>query len=317
MTGKTPKSAQLKQELKKFLPGHVYGLLAKLGGIAEKMNFPAYLAGGIVRDMMLGKKNFDVDMVIEGDGLKFAGRVEKDMGAKTVIYEKFYTAELKFTDGFTVDVATARTEKYRSPAALPEVRKSSIEKDLFRRDFTVNAMALRINGPGFGKLVDCCKGMKDLKSKAIRIIHDRSFIDDPTRIFRALRYEQRYSFKMDGKTEKLLKYAVKNKYIDKLSGYRTRNEIMAILEEKDAVKPLRRMEELGLLKYIHPGLRLSEKALNAIKRQSKAEGEPVKGKEKWFCNLLLLIDDLTIGQKEKLCRKLHFNSYYTKAITNN
>ncbi len=305
------KNMDQKQKLKDFLPEKLYKLLMDIGRVGEKMDSPVYLVGGIVRDLMLGRKTLDVDVVVEGDGIKFARRLERDLGAVAVTYEKFRTASLMFKKDLKIDVATARTELYKSPAALPEVRESTIEKDLYRRDFTMNAMALKLIGPGAGEVLDLYNGMMDIKSGTVRVLHDRSFIDDPTRIFRAVRYEQRYSFKMDGKTEGLLKHAVKNGYIEKLRGYRLRNELVLILGEEAPGKPLRRMRELGLLEHIHPDIKLSNKALGRMK------GKPAGIREKWLFNLLVLTEKLSETQKLQMCKKLSFNKKYINIIIRN
>lgn len=228
----------------------ILNLLRDAGVCAEEMGFEAYAVGGLVRDLFLRRDNLDIDVVIEGDGIAFASRFSVEHGARLLTYEKFGTANIVLPDGFKLDVATARTETYERPAALPLVRPGSIKDDMFRRDFSINTLAVGLNPGRFGDLLDFFHARDDIRKKLVRVLHDRSFIDDPTRIFRAARFEKRFGFKMDDTTEKLIRDAVSAGFIERLSGYRISSELRVILKEEDPLPPVRRLDELGVLSAV-------------------------------------------------------------------
>ena len=180
--------------MKERLPKRVFSKLEQAGELADHMGVSAFVVGGFVRDLLLGIENLDLDLVIEGDGIAFARALGRREKARVKVHERFGTAVVMFPEGFKLDVATARTEYYEYPAALPTVEPSSIKKDLYRRDFTINTMAVRLNKGEFGALIDFYGGRRDLKEKTIRVLHSLSFIEDPTRVFRAIRFEQRFGF---------------------------------------------------------------------------------------------------------------------------
>lgn len=243
---------RIKSLMVERLPKDIMSLLNTVAEVADRMGVPAYVVGGFVRDLLLRIGNFDMDIVIEGDGIKFSRALGKELNAKVVSHQKFGTSVVCLPDGFKVDVATARTEYYKHPAALPTVEMSSIKSDLFRRDFTFNSLALRLNGKDAFTLLDFFNGQRDLKDKVVRVLHNLSFIEDPSRAFRAVRFEQRLGFRIGRQTEAFIKHAVQKKFIEKLSGARLYNELVLILKEHHPLNCLRRMKELDLLQYIHP-----------------------------------------------------------------
>ncbi|MGE5274567.1 MAG: CCA tRNA nucleotidyltransferase [Verrucomicrobiota bacterium] len=206
-----------------------------------------YLVGGTVRDLLLGRANFDVDIAVEGDALAFA----RGLGGEVTAHGRFGTAAVRFPDGRRIDVVTARRETYPAPAALPDVEAGTIEDDLARRDFTVNAMAVSL-GVDFGRLVDPHRGREDLDARVIRVLHPRSFVDDPTRIFRAVRYESRLGFRMDSETERLAREGVAGTAL--LTPARMREEVVALLSEHEAGWALDRLAELAAVPQLEPGL---------------------------------------------------------------
>ncbi len=234
-------------ELFDQLPSRILDLLRDAGVCAEKMGFEAYAVGGLVRDLFLQRDNFDVDVVIEGDGIAFASRFSVDRGARLKIYEKFGTANIVLPDGFKIDVATARTEIYERSAALPIVSPDFIKNDMFRRDFSINTLAVGLNPDRFGVLLDFFHARDDIRKELVRVLHDRSFIDDPTRIFRAVRFEKRFGFRIESGTEKLISEAVATGSIERLSGYRISSELKLILKEENPLLSLERLDELGVL----------------------------------------------------------------------
>jgi len=234
------------------LPPEVVGLLRTAGEMAQREGQRLYLVGGVVRDLLLGRPNLDLDLVVQGDAPRLARLLAKASGEKPVVHSQFGTG--KFRHGsLSIDVATARSETYPRPGALPVVTPATIEDDLLRRDFTINAMAIDLGVASFGQLLDPCGGRSDLEQRLIRILHDGSFVDDATRILRALRYEQRLRFRLEERTEKLLcQHAT---MLDTISGDRIRHELELNLMEDHPERVLRRAVELGVLQAIHPSLR--------------------------------------------------------------
>jgi tRNA nucleotidyltransferase (CCA-adding enzyme) len=265
--------------LKERLPNKIIKLLKDLGEIADKLDFNAYLVGGLVRDVVLKRKNLDVDIVIEGDGIQFAKTFADHFSAKVRSYPKFGTAVLVMPDGFKIDVATARIEHYESPAALPVVKLSSLKRDLFRRDFTINTLAVHLNRGHYGTLIDHFGAMRDIKERVLRVLHNLSFVEDPTRVFRAIRFEQRFSFRIGKLTESLIQNAVNINCFENLSSQRLFIEMKLILKEEDPIGAIERMDGYDLLKFISSGLRLTEEVKNVLKE--------IKGILAWF-NLLYL-----------------------------
>ena len=230
-------------------------LLRSVGETAEELGYDAFVVGGFVRDLLLHIKNLDIDIVIEGDGIRFAEELARRKGGSVRTHEKFGTATVLLPDNGKIDVATARLEYYEYPAAMPTVELSSIKLDLFRRDFTINAMAIHLNPARFGTLVDFFNSQNDLKERRIRVLHNLSFVEDPTRIFRAIRFEQRLDFRITPHTEKLIKNAVRMHLFDRFSGPRFFGELKQILAADNPLPALRRMNEFSLFPFLWPDLR--------------------------------------------------------------
>jgi tRNA nucleotidyltransferase (CCA-adding enzyme) len=243
--------------MKEKFPKEIFNVLKLSGEVAKELNFSAYLVGGSVRDLLRGESNLDIDIVIEGDGVVFAQALCKKLKATVKSHQRFGTAII-ITDSLKFDVATARTEYYESPGALPKVEMSSIKKDLYRRDFTINTLAIKLNPGNFGQLLDFFGGQRDLRGKTIRILHNLSFIEDPTRAFRAIRFSERFGFKLSKHTINLIKTAVRINLFDKLSGSRLYDELNLLFLETEPLKAIKRLSELDLLKFIHPHLALTE-----------------------------------------------------------
>jgi tRNA nucleotidyltransferase (CCA-adding enzyme) len=222
-----------------------------------------YLVGGAVRDVLMAEPTFDVDIAVEGDGIAFGQALARALGGRAVPHDKFGTAIVLY-EGGRVDVATARTEFYDYPGALPTVEQASIRQDLFRRDFTINALAVSLKGEDFGRLVDFFGGLRDLERGVVRVLHNLSFIDDPTRIFRAIRYENRYGFRMDAHTVELARACVEMGLVGELSSARLRDELQALLSEAEIGNSLRRLAELGVDRAIHPHLSAGEEAAAVV-----------------------------------------------------
>jgi tRNA nucleotidyltransferase (CCA-adding enzyme) len=254
----------LQQLIIETMPREMVALLRLIGEVAEAGGCTVYAVGGFVRDLLLHKKNYDLDVVVEGDGIAFARQLADRLDGKMHSHEKFGTAVIKLPDGFTIDVATARLEYYEYPAAMPTVELSSIKLDLYRRDFTINAMAIHLNPDRFGTLVDFFNCQNDLKDHRIRVLHNLSFVEDPTRIFRAVRFEQRMQFRLGGHTERLIKSAVKMNLFDRVYGRRFFNELRLLLAEENPLPIIRRLAQFDLLKFLLPSLRLDQRLANIL-----------------------------------------------------
>ena len=247
-----PKGINLARQMEKQLPAELVNFMWVAGEIVHTRGERLYLVGGVVRDLLLEQANFDLDLVVEGNAIELAQQLKKINPSKITTYPRFYTAKLRW-DNWSVDLATARSETYDEPGALPTVKPSSIDDDLSRRDFTINTMAVSLNPGYYGKLLDPHGGRNDLKRKVIRVLHEKSFTDDATRIWRGLRYEQRFDFHLERNTLQLLKRDIP--MLDTISGDRIRYEIECILQEKYPEKVFRRAEELGVLPKLHPALK--------------------------------------------------------------
>jgi tRNA nucleotidyltransferase (CCA-adding enzyme) len=252
--------------MRERLPKNILTILAQAGQVARELGFHAYVVGGFVRDLFIRQENLDMDLVIEGDGIAFAKTFAASHGARARVFQKFKTAVIIFPDGFKIDVATARTEYYDAPGALPVVEYSSIKLDLYRRDFTINTLAVNLNPEEFGTLLDFFGAHRDIKERRISVLHNLSFVEDPTRVFRAIRFEQRFGFRISKLTINLIQNAIKNNFFDRLSGARLFHELELILHEENPIPAIARLSELNLLKAIHPRLYFDEGTRNMLER---------------------------------------------------
>ena len=296
------------------LPEYVLTLLHQVGQLADELAYPVYVVGGFVRDLILrAEENLDIDLVIEGDGMKFATIFGKRWGARVKIHRKFCTAVVVLPDGFKIDVATARTEHYEYPAALPIVKLGSLRLDLYRRDFTINALAIRLNPKNFGKVYDYFGGQRDLKERTISVLHSLSFVEDPTRVFRALRFEQRFNFRIGTFTLNLIKNAVEKGFIQQLSGPRVFHELFLIFREPNPMNILERLHALHVLQTLHPQFASIEE-MRQIFRRIRAvlawyellyRAEPV---EEWLLYFLGCLDKFNEAQAQEFCAYLKFSA---------
>jgi tRNA nucleotidyltransferase (CCA-adding enzyme) len=264
-----------------------------------------YLVGGTVRDILLHEDSFDVDIAVEGDAIELAGRITAELDGRCIAHEKFGTAVVLYGDGERIDVVTARTEFYDAPAALPTVEHATIREDLFRRDFTINAMAASLKGEDFGRLVDPFGGRRDLAEGAIRVLHNLSFIDDPTRIFRAIRYENRYRFRMDASTARLARGCIEMGLVGDLSSSRLRDELIALLEEGEVGHTILRLAELGADRAIHPHLAADDEAVRLAARLRELEEELHVDVPDWRLRLAVLARRLPPDEAYAWLERLH------------
>ncbi len=253
--------------LNRELPREMRKLLHKVSRQAEIEKVKLYLVGGIIRDLLLrAPTEKDLDFVVIGDAVDFTYKLKNLLGGSIRHFEQFGTASLDLPEGIRLDLVTARKEFYTSPAALPRVEKSSLKNDLFRRDFTINTMACSLQSENFGEFYDYFSGKRDLENRTIRALYQLSFVDDPLRILRAVRFEQRYNFYIEPKTMDLLHNAVEKKVLDRVSRQRLNQEVKTIYKEPSPVKILKRLSELKLLPFIYPRIRTDEKTWQLLFR---------------------------------------------------
>jgi tRNA nucleotidyltransferase (CCA-adding enzyme) len=308
----------LASKIEASFAGDVVGLLKLAGRSGDALGYAVYAVGGFVRDLLLGVENFDIDLTVEGDGIAFASCLGEKRPGKVVKHKRFGTATVFLKSGHRIDVASARKELYHCPAALPDVRRGSIHADLLRRDFTINALALRLNPGRFGELVDLFNGKSDLRKGVIRVLHDLSFEDDPTRIFRAVRFSHRFGFRIERRTRALMKDAIERKTCDRLSGRRVRNEIYLLLREKDAVGVIKEMARFGVLGCIHTGLRLDPEKFRVLRRIDRValmvESGLHREVEKWLVYFLGVLRGLKKGDLNRISKRLMLSRKEKEAL---
>jgi tRNA nucleotidyltransferase (CCA-adding enzyme) len=295
-------------KMEEQLPAGLVEFMQSAGLVAASQGQNLYLVGGVVRDLLLGRTNVDLDLVVEGDAISLAQRLATITQAKVTFHLRFQTAKLRW-DSWSVDIATARSETYSRPGALPKVEPGLLDTDLFRRDFTINTMAIELIPNRWGELIDLYDGRDDLEKGLIRILHENSFIDDATRIWRGLRYEQRLDFEFEPDTLRLLKQNIA--MLDTISGDRIRHELELILQEELPEKVLRRAEELGVLEKLQPSLQgddwLSKKFEEA--REASLPGPPPTE-----LYLALLAYRLSNEETEKFLHKFRLRKLHAKAL---
>jgi len=294
MTG----TINLAGKIEKRLPPELLKFMETAGKTASSRGQSLYVVGGAVRDLLLERANLDLDLVSDGDAIALVKELTLLSQGEITEYPQFGTAKLQWRE-WSIDFATARTETYAHPGALPDVKPGSLQDDLFRRDFSINAMAVYLTPDRYGELVDLYGGQDDLEHKLVHVLHEGSFVDDATRIWRALRYEQRFNFKMEAETERLLKRDIPR--LDTISGDRIRNELERILCERHPEKVLRRAEELGVLSTLHPSLKadawLAERFTRA-RQLTFSKLPPIA------FYLALMVYRLTVDEAEELISQL-------------
>jgi len=296
--------------------------LTEIGNLADTMGYHAYLVGGFVRDLLLRNENYDVDIVIEGDGITFAEEMVNAFNVKIRPHTEFATAKVIYQDGFKMDIATARLEYYKAPAALPVVEHSSLKLDLHRRDFTINTLAISLNKNTFGQLIDFFGAQRDIKEKTIRVLHSLSFVEDPTRVFRAIRFEHRFGFQIGKHTLNLIKNAIKMNFLSKIKGKRIWTELSLIMLEDEPEKILKRLQELDLLKFISPYLIFNkdkEKLFNQMHAVFKWYELLYRGKpcDRLPYYILGLIDHMKHEEVVEFCKKTEMTETLKKRTIEN
>ena len=309
----------MKNRLKKLSP-QFKKILETSSALANCSGVKIYLVGGVVRDLILKRKVFDLDIVVEGNAITFVKKLASLLNSPFRHHHSFGTATIYLDrhkiDASTklsidpersrrVDFATARIEEYSHRGALPKVSPATLAKDLLRRDFSINAMAISLNRADYGKLVDLCNGVEDLGKGLIRVLHNRSFQDDPTRILRAIRFEQRFSFEIESGTLKLIKEALKGEFLELVGPHRLRDEIILILKEPEPSGYIRRIKELVGFSFIDEAIELDRGSFLTfarIKRTALYYKKKFRKKRKlevWLLYLAAIIIKLPTSRLDK------------------
>lgn len=295
------------------LPLTIREIFSRICYAADQKLTKVFVVGGFVRDLLLGVENYDIDLVVEGDGIEFAKGLAQFFCGRVRVHDKFGTAVVILPDGFKIDVATARTEYYEYPAALPTVETSTLKQDLYRRDFTINAMAIDLTMENFGQLVDYFGGRRDLEQGIVRVLYNLSFVEDPTRLFRAVRFEQRYNFSMERQTLELAQKAIKDKWPLKLSYDRIREEIKHIFNENAPINAINRMNELGLWVFVFPEIEVNEETKRVLKKLPRSNSfvachiEAPKGFHPWLTYLITMVHQLELPLAATVCQRLRLS----------
>jgi tRNA nucleotidyltransferase (CCA-adding enzyme) len=300
-------------DLEKSLPLGQLSLLRKVADAAAVRHLPLYLVGGFVRDLLLGSPATDFDLVVEGDAISLARGLVEQYGGKVTVHARFGTAQW-FQDvpgRHPLDFISTRSETYKHPAALPTVMPGSLKDDLARRDFSINTLAIRLDGDHWGELRDDMGGLKDLKQGIVRVLHPLSFRDDPTRLYRAVRYEQRYGFHIGPETMSIVPEA--KGLVDLLSAERVRHELDLILGEEKAVSMVDRLAELDLLRPVHPVLKWNKKTHQRFLKGLNSFAEvPLKSKpailDRCFLGWHFWLMGIDLNDLKSLEQRLHFRA---------
>ncbi len=304
-----PRTHGIKTLVRDRLSREYFRLLEIAAQTADELDYTVYLVGGIVRDLLLGIESVDVDLVVEGNGINFAHLFADKENGRCRLHRRFGTANITFASKNHIDIATARVEYYEQPAAMPLIEASDIRADLYRRDFSINAMAIQLNGKRAWRLLDFFDSRQDLKEKKLRVLHNLSFEDDPTRAFRVVRFAERYGFSIGTQTLSLLENAIRNNLFDRLSGKRLFSELKIILSENEPWRHISHLSHLKLLRFIHPKLH----EINAIKHRFGEIGQAINWYnlmfagnkiDEWLIYLIGLFEELSLSEMKSACKRL-------------
>ena len=316
----TKQTLNLKSRLRENLPEKIYSILETVSFIAKKLDVEVYIVGGFVRDLLLKKKNYDLDFVVSKGGMEFGKKLAEELSARVKVHDKFDTAVVILPDGLRLDVATLRFEYYDMPGDLPRITPGNLFHDLYRRDFTINAMAICLNIQRFGELIDYFNGRRDLKDRIIRVLHSLSFIDDPTRVLRALRFKHRYKFRIGKTTESLMLSASKLNIFSTISGSRFLKEFSLLFAEKNASFIFNDFEKYGCVKFFGKNIELDHyvKSL-ALNIDSVVVWYGLlykKPAENWLLYLMAMLIHANKEDREKIAKKLSLKRREKEIILN-
>ncbi len=299
----------LREAMEKRYSPKIIRTLRRAGQLGRRRGEEVFLVGGSVRDLLLDIDDMDMDLAVVGDGMAFANEYVTRHGGRVVCYHRFATALMVLPGAMKLDVVSARWEQYRHPGALPAVEPGALVHDLYRRDFTINSMAIQLSGRRFGRLVDPFGGRRDLARGTIEVMHNLSFVDDPTRMIRAVRFEGRYGFRMSSRTRHLLRQAAAANMLDRISGQRLRDELLILLREPKPLPAIRRLGRLGILESLQSGLRLTPELIERLKRIGRYLSQwdkrwPGDELSVWLAYLLGLLSPLSLAEVERLSDRL-------------
>jgi tRNA nucleotidyltransferase (CCA-adding enzyme) len=263
-----PRIIDFTSKLESHFSNDILEELKLFGKVAKEIGYRAFLVGGIVRDIVMkNKKSLDIDILVEGDALKLLEKLKKDYGYSTQFHNQFFSGSLTLkSKGIKIDFATARKEEYEHPGAYPKVKKATLKEDLYRRDFTINTLAVEITSDNYGKLIDFFNGLKDINDKVIRILQPLSFVEDPIRILRAVRFAGRFNFKLGKPTERLLKMAINEEVLKIAPRARIKQELEYIFQEKNVLEIINLMNKYKILHQLIPNFVMSRKRLEILSR---------------------------------------------------
>ena len=321
LSGEYRQTYNMSEQLSTLAPDTLW-LYHQMGELAAGLNMVAYAVGGSVRDMILGQRQFDLDFVIEvtksQDGaqdrsaISLAEKLVQTYPDKFKLankHERFQTATIAFLpqEDRLIDLSTARQEFYEYPAALPSVEPSILKEDIFRRDFTINTLALSLNPDNFGTLIDYFNGLQDLQSGMIKVLHQFSFVEDPTRILRAARFAGRFGFRLDDNTAQLARQAIEMGIFDNLAGVRMKEELRLILELPSRLQALEILSKLGAkLRYLDQELEYGATERKLLRRAEQLlERQRVEIKEPWLVYLALLLSQLQPDRLTNVLGRMH------------
>ncbi len=281
--------------------------------LAAKKRLRLYLVGGAVRDLLLGRDVKDLDLAIEGDAVAFARALSRGLRGKVRSHERFRTVTLEFDEGARLDVASTRAESYEAPGVLPRVVPASLDRDLARRDFTINAIALRLAPQRRSAVIDPLGGARDLERRTVRMLHEASARDDPTRAFRAVRYANRLGFRIDARTRAWIGKAIALHAFDAVSGDRIRRELRLLFSEEDRAGAVRLMGSLGLDRVVDDALRHDSRTLSGLRRAERIAGRN-PGRTTWLLFLLVWSGPLDAAARERVSRRLSLAGEEARAL---
>lgn len=318
----------LKTEIKKSYNKEILNIFNLISDIAFEEGVNVYLIGGMVRDLLLNNPSIDLDITIEdGSGIDFAKKLASHYGTKPKIYPEFKTATVLAKNGRKIDIATCRKETYPEAGSLPHVEIGNIREDLFRRDFTINAMVITLNKENFGKLLDFHGGLEDLRSQLMRILYKDSFVDDPTRMLRLVRFAARLKFGVEQKTKQCLDKAVEDNLLNTISSDRTWNELKLLLKEKKVSLQIQKLDDYIGLGLIYPSFREEKVPLALFKEAKKnfdrfrriysikKENNKIDVKY-WVMNFMILTERLKDKEIKNICKKYNFSRKERKKVLN-
>lgn len=292
------------------LPAGFLKITREVGRLADKKGLAVYLVGGVARDLVLHREIKDLDFVVEGDAIKLAQAIASEKNSNVTAYHQFGTATVFWKKDLEIDFVSARKEIYEYSGALPKVGMAGLPDDLFRRDFTINTLCLSINQKSWGQLVDLYGGLKDLKSKSIRVLHEKSFLDDPTRILRAVRFARRLNFRIESRTLRLIKEAVQQKALNKVKWPRLFQELKKNFSEKNSKKQMYALDRMKVLSSIHRRFKVDVARLAAIDAFFKNDTD-----EKWLFIFMSLVSNFTSKELDEFLKGIQLNKVDQKSAS--